>query len=558
VEDPEIFDATHELVLRLVRDGAVDGLRIDHPDGLADPKGYLDRLAEASDGRWTVVEKILEPGEDLPESWRTAGTTGYDALAEVDGVLIDPAGEAALTALDTELAGKAVDYEQLVHDCKREVTDGMLGSEVARLVRVIGELPGIDVAQQREALAELLATFPVYRSYLPDGREHLDATVAAVRERRPDLAAAVDALHPVLSQAGTEAATRFEQTSGPVMAKGVEDSAYYRWARFVALNEVGGNPARFGSTVEEFHAAQQRRTARYPESMTTLSTHDTKRSEDVRARLAVLAELPGEWTQLVRTLLGRHPLADRSLAHLVWQNLVGAWPLSRERAHAYVEKAAREAGTSTTWTDPVQEFEEQLHALVDSAYDDPATAADIDAFVTRIAPLGWSNSLAQKLLQLTMPGVPDVYQGSELWDYSLVDPDNRRPVDYALRRKLLAELDRGRVPAVDESGAAKLLVVSRTLRARRDNPGWFAGYEPVEVTGSAAGHLVAFDRGGVVAVATRLPAGLATDGWGDTALQLPNGAWRDLFTGDRVVSDVAGVAADVLLSRLPVALLVRD
>jgi (1->4)-alpha-D-glucan 1-alpha-D-glucosylmutase len=558
VEDPEIFDATHELVLRLVRDGAVDGLRIDHPDGLADPKGYLDRLAEASDGRWTVVEKILEPGEDLPESWRTAGTTGYDALAEVDGVLIDPAGEAALTALDTELAGKAVDYEQLVHDCKREVTDGMLGSEVARLVRVIGELPGIDVAQQREALAELLATFPVYRSYLPDGREHLDATVAAVRERRPDLAAAVDALHPVLSQAGTEAATRFEQTSGPVMAKGVEDSAYYRWARFVALNEVGGNPARFGSTVEEFHAAQQRRAVRYPESMTTLSTHDTKRSEDVRARLAVLAELPGEWTQLVRTLLGRHPLADRSLAHLVWQNLVGAWPLSRERAHAYVEKAAREAGTSTTWTDPVQEFEEQLHALVDSAYDDPATAADIDAFVTRIAPLGWSNSLAQKLLQLTMPGVPDVYQGSELWDYSLVDPDNRRPVDYALRRKLLAELDRGRVPAVDESGAAKLLVVSRTLRARRDNPGWFAGYEPVEVTGSAAGHLVAFDRGGVVAVATRLPAGLATDGWGDTALQLPNGAWRDLFTGDRVVSDVAGVAADVLLSRLPVALLVRD
>jgi (1->4)-alpha-D-glucan 1-alpha-D-glucosylmutase len=536
----------------------VDGLRIDHPDGLADPRAYLDRLAEASGGCWTVVEKILEPGEDLPESWKTAGTTGYDALAEVDEVLVDPAGEAALTALDTELAGKPVDYERLVHDCKREVTDGMLGSEVARLVRVIGTLPGIDPAQQTEALAELLATFPVYRSYLPDGREHLDATVVAVRERRPDLAAAVDALHPVLSQAGTEAATRFEQTSGPVMAKGVEDSAYYRWARFVALNEVGGDPARFGSTVEEFHAAQQHRAARYPESMTTLSTHDTKRSEDVRARLAVLAELPSEWSRLVRTLLGRHPLADRSLAHLVWQNLVGAWPLSRDRAHAYVEKAAREAGTSTTWTNPVQEFEGQLHALVDAAYDDPSTAADIDAFVTRIAPLGWSNSLAQKLLQLTMPGVPDVYQGTELWDHSLVDPDNRRPVDYALRRRLLADLDEGQVPAVDDSGAAKLLVVSRTLRARRDNPEWFAGYQPVEVTGSGAKHLVALDRGGVVAVATRLPAGLAADGWGDTALQLPNGAWRDLFTGHRVVSDVAGVAADALLTRLPVALLVRD
>ncbi|HEV7186557.1 MAG TPA: malto-oligosyltrehalose synthase [Blastococcus sp.] len=558
VEDPAIFDATHELVLQLVRDGAVDGLRIDHPDGLADPKGYLDRLAEASGGRWTVVEKILEPGEDLPESWRTAGTTGYDALAEVDEVLIDPAGEPALTALDTELAGRAVDYAELVHDCKREVTDGMLGSEVARLVRVIGELPGVDTAQQTEALAELLATFRVYRSYLPDGREHLDATVAAVRERRPDLRAAVDALHPVLAQAGTEAATRFEQTSGPVMAKGVEDSAYYRWSRFVALNEVGGDPARFGSSVEEFHAAQQRRAERYPDSMTTLSTHDTKRSEDVRARLAVLAELPSEWASLVRYLLSRHPLADRPLAHLVWQNLVGAWPLSRERAHAYVEKAAREAGTSTTWTDPDEEFEAQLHALVDAAYDDEATAGRIHKFVERIRAFGWSNSLAQKLLQLTMPGVPDVYQGTELWDYSLVDPDNRRPVDYARRRELLAALDDGTVPEVDESGAAKLLVVSRVLRARRDHPEWFAGYEPVAVTGSAAGHLVAFDRGGVVVVATRLPAGLAADGWGDTALQLPNGAWQDLLTGERVVSDVAGIAADRLLARLPVALLVRD
>jgi (1->4)-alpha-D-glucan 1-alpha-D-glucosylmutase len=545
-------------VLELVRDGAVDGLRIDHPDGLADPKGYLDRLAEASDGRWTVVEKILEPGEDLPESWRTAGTTGYDALAEVDEVLIDPAGEAALTALDTELAGRPVDYAELVHDCKREVTDGMLGSEVARLVRVIGELPGLEPAQQTEALAELLATFGVYRSYLPDGREHLDATVAAVRERRPDLVPALDALHPVLAQAGTEAATRFEQTSGPVMAKGVEDSAYYRWSRFVALNEVGGDPDRFGSGVAEFHAAQQRRAERYPASMTTLSTHDTKRSEDVRARLAVLAEIPSEWTRLVRWLMARHPLADRPLAHLVWQNLVGAWPLSRERAHAYVEKAAREAGTSTTWTEPDEEFEAQLHALVDAAFDDPATHAEIQETVDRIAPLGWSNSLSQKLLQLTMPGVPDVYQGTELWDFSLVDPDNRRPVDYASRRALLTALDGGEVPAVDESGAAKLLVVSRVLRARRDNPEWFAGYEPVAVTGSAADHVVAFDRGGVVAVATRLPAGLARDGWGDTALQLPNGAWRDLLTGERVVSDVAGVAVDRLLARLPVALLVRD
>ncbi len=561
VEDPAVFDATHDLVLQLVRDGSVDGLRIDHPDGLADPKGYLARLAEASENRWTVVEKILEPGEELPEGWATAGTTGYDALTEVDRVLVDPAGEPALTALDTELAGRAVDYAELVRLCKREVTDGMLGSEVARLVRVIGPLPGVDVAQQTEALAELLATFAVYRSYLPDGREHLDAAVGAVRTRRPDLVHAVDAVHSVLS-AGSEAATRFEQTSGPVMAKGVEDSAYYRWSRFVALNEVGGDPAHLGGTVEDFHAAQLHRLAVKPQAMTTLSTHDTKRSEDVRARLAVLAELPSEWSQLVRGWLARHPLADRSLAHLVWQNLIGAWPLSRERAHAYVEKAAREAGTSTTWTDPSQEFEEQLHAVVDAAFDDPATTAEIEAFVARIAPLGWSNSLAQKLLQLTMPGVPDVYQGTELYDFSLVDPDNRRPVDYALRRRLLADLDGGTVPDVDGTGAAKLLVTSRVLRSRRDSPELFTGYAPIEVTGSAADSVIAFDRGsadsdGVVVVATRLPARLAESGWGDTALQLPNGAWRDLLTGERFVSDVAGIAADVLLTRLPVALLVR-
>ncbi|MPQ96802.1 malto-oligosyltrehalose synthase [Modestobacter sp. I12A-02628] len=557
-EDPAVFEATHALPMELVRTGAVDGLRIDHPDGLADPGGYLDRLAAASGGRWTVVEKILEPGEALPESWATAGTTGYDAMAEVDGVLVDPAGEPALTALDTEITGAPVDYAQLVHDCKREVTDGILGSEVARLHRLVGELPGVPAEQVREALAELLASFPVYRSYLPAGREHLDATVAAVRERRPDLTEAVNGLHPLLSTAGSELATRFEQTSGPVMAKGVEDSAYYRWARFVALNEVGGDPAHLGRTVEEFHAAQQHRAASLPASMTALSTHDTKRSEDTRARLAVLAELPTEWAGLVRQLLERHPLADRPLAHQVWQNLVGAWPISRERAHAYAEKAAREAGTSTTWTASDAAFEEQLHALVDAAFDDEVTRGAVEELVARITPEGRSNSLSQKLLQLTIAGVPDVYQGSELWDHSLVDPDNRRPVDYDLRRALLARLDGGEVPGVDDTGAAKLLVVSRALRLRRDAPELFTGYTPVAASGPAADHVVAFDRGGAMTVATRLPVGLAAaGGWRDTAVALPTGSWHDVLTGARVVSDAHGAPVAELLARLPVALLTR-
>ncbi|SCX57212.1 maltooligosyl trehalose synthase [Klenkia marina] len=559
VEDERVFDATHALVRELLQAGYVDGLRIDHPDGLADPRGYLDRLAELSDHRWTVVEKILEPGEDLPESWATAGTTGYDALAEVDGVLVDPAGEAAFTALDAEVAGHPVDYAELVHTAKREVTDGILGSEVSRLARLVGDLPGVPDGEVREALADLLATFDVYRTYLPDGRAHLDATVAAVRGRRPDLTPAVDGLHPLLSTPGTELATRFEQTSGPVMAKGVEDSAYYRWSRFVMLNEVGGDPTRFGTSVADFHAAQQARATHRSASMTTLSTHDTKRSEDVRARLAVLAELPEEWTTLVRGWLARHPLSDRPVAHQVWQNLVGAWPISRERAQAYAEKAAREAGTSTTYTAVDEEFEASLRSMVDAAFDDPTTQAEIEAFVERIALSGRSNSLAQKLLQLTVAGVPDVYQGSELWDLSLVDPDNRRPVDYAERRRLLADLDAGTLPAVDATGAAKLLVVSRVLRHRRDAAEAFAGYAPVEATGAAADHVVAFDRGGVVAVATRLPVRLAAaGGWRDTALPLPAGGWRDLLTGTRVVSDVGGAAVAELLQHLPVALLVRD
>ena len=428
-------------------------------------------------------------------------------------VLVDPAGEAALTALDTELAGRPVDYAELVHDCKREVTDGMLGSEVARLVRVIGELPGIDAgAADRGAGRAAGRPSRSTAATCPTAASTSTPTVAAVRDRRPDLVPAVDALHPVAGPgraprrppgSSRPAARSWPRASRTAPTTGGRGSS--RSTRSAATRPASA--ARSRSSTPRSSAGAER----YPESMTTLSTHDTKRSEDVRARLAVLAELPDRvGARWCAAGWRRHPLADRPLAHLVWQNLVGAWPLSRERAHAYVEKAAREAGTSTTWTDPDEEFEGQLHALVDAAFDDPATTAEIDAFVARIAPFGWSNSLAQKLLQLTMPGVPDVYQGTELWDFSLVDPDNRRPVDYALRRTLLAALDGGEVPAVDETGAAKLLVVSRALRARRDHPG------VVRRVRAGRGHrLGGRPRGGLrprrasSPVATRLPVGLA-------------------------------------------------
>nr|MBA3524794.1 malto-oligosyltrehalose synthase [Geodermatophilaceae bacterium] len=295
VELPEVFDTTHALILKWVRDGSVQGLRIDHPDGLADPGGYLQRLAQAAPGVWIVVEKILQPGESLPPSWPVAGTTGYDALNEVLGVFLDPRGEGPLTDLDTELAGGQVDFPAMEHQLKRGVADGILNSEVRRLARLVPDLP-----QAPDALAELLASFPVYRSYVPFGAEHLQRAHDAAAAHRPDLAATLTAMHGRLSDPTGELAIRFQQTSGMVMAKGVEDTAFYQWARMVALNEVGGDPTRFGVSVGQFHALCGARLAEAPLGMTTLSTHDTKRSEDVRARLAVLAEIPEAWAGVVR------------------------------------------------------------------------------------------------------------------------------------------------------------------------------------------------------------------------------------------------------------------
>jgi (1->4)-alpha-D-glucan 1-alpha-D-glucosylmutase len=539
VEDPAVFEATHREVLRWVAAGEVQGLRVDHPDGLADPLGYLRRLRVAAPDAWLLVEKVLEPGETLPASWPVDGTTGYDALAEATGVLIDPSGEAAFDDLYRELTGDHRSFDDHVDAGKRLVATTVLHAEVLRLARLAGD----DGAEA--ALTELLVAFPVYRSYLPDGRPYLDEAFARARARRPDLDAVFDSLVPRLSDPGDELCARLQQTSGAVMAKGVEDTAYYRYTRLIALNEVGGNPARFGLSVDEFHTAQARRSKR---SMTTLSTHDTKRGEDVRARLAVLAEVPGEWGVLVRRLMRAAPVPNPAFGYLLWQTFAGAGFIAQDRMHAYAEKAMREAADGTGWRDPDAAFEQAVHAAVDAGYE----SAELRAFVEDITSPGWSNSLTHKLVQLTMPGVPDVYQGSELWDDSLVDPDNRRPVDFAARRTRLASLSTP--PPVDASGAAKLWVITRTLRARREHPELFRGYTPLHATGAAASHVIAFDRGGAISVATRLPVRLARDGgWRDTTLRL-GAPHREAFTGAAYAGDPPLAE---LLGVLPVALLLR-
>ncbi|MEU9743252.1 malto-oligosyltrehalose synthase [Micromonospora chersina] len=550
VEDPGVFRATHAEILRWAAAGDLDGIRVDHPDGLRDPAGYLARLRAAAPGAWLVVEKILEYGEELPD-WPVDGITGYDALAAAGGLFVDPDAEADFTALDGRLTGRHTSWEDLTHDTKLAAATRLLAAELSRLAALVPELPA---EQVRPALAELAACFPVYRGYPPEGARHLAAARAEAGRRRPDLTAVLDAVTARLRDPDHELAARFPQLSGAVMAKGVEDTAYYRWSRFVALNEVGGSPAHFGVPPAEFHRFAAARQVRWPASMTTLSTHDTKRGEDVRARLAVLSELPGRWAERVADWMSRAPLADPALAHLLWQTAVGAWPIERERLHGYAEKAAREASASTSWADPDPAFEHELHALVDRMYDDPELHAQLTAFAAEITPAGWSNSLGQKLVQLAMPGVPDTYQGTELWENSLVDPDNRRPVDFAVRRDLLARLDAGWRPAVAADGAAKLLVVSRTLRLRRDRPDLFTGYRPVPAHGPAGAHAVAFDRGGVIAVATRLPLRLArAGGWGDTTLAISGNSVTDVFTS-RVYSGSELLMQD-LLSTYPVALL---
>jgi (1->4)-alpha-D-glucan 1-alpha-D-glucosylmutase len=390
------------------------------------------------------------------------------------------------TALDTELTGVETSWPQLVHDCKLDVATGMLGSELRRLAALAP-----DVSGAADALAEVLACFPVYRSYLPDGIEHLDEALAAAQHRRPDLATALAALSARLRDPRDELAVRFQQTSGAVMAKGVEDTAYYRWTRFIALNEVGGDPARFGLDLDAFHAAMAHREQIAPHGMTTLATHDTKRSADVRARLAVLSELPEWWAGAVREFTrlaaaAGATVSDPALGHLLWQTVVGGWPLPRNRLHAYLGKAMKEARTRTSWTDPDEAFETAMHALADAVLDDRDLRAAVDAVAARTIAPGRLNSLSAVLLQLAMPGMPDTYQGGELWDLSLVDPDNRRPVDFTRRADLLAQIDNGWLPGIDASGAAKLLVVSRVLRARRDRPERFTGYLPLRAAGPAA------------------------------------------------------------------------
>ncbi|MGO9381945.1 MAG: malto-oligosyltrehalose synthase [Mycobacterium sp.] len=552
-EDRAVFDANHAEVTRWFSEGLVDGVRIDHPDGLSDPCGYLARLRElVGPDAWIVIEKILAVDEALEPTLPVAGSTGYDALREVGGVFVDPSGEPALTAL-VDSAG--MDYHampKLLAELKTRAATETLASELARLRRAIAATAGADHPLLPEAVAALLTHIEVYRCDYPGLAAMMSTALAETQAAAPHLGPALQVIAAALARGG-EPATRLQQLCGAVTAKAVEDCLFYRDARLVSLNEVGGEPHRFGVGLAEFHHSAATRARVWPRTMTTLTTHDTKRGEDVRARIGVLTQVPSLWTEFVARWEVQAPSPDAATGRFLWQNIFGVWPVSgevtdelRNRLHGYAEKAIREAARHTSWNDPDAGFEGAVHGWLDGVLDGPV-AGQLTELVAQLNPHAASDALGQKLLALTVPGIPDIYQGTELWDDSLVDPDNRRPVDYAARRAALKELHH-----------PKIRVVTTALRLRRLHPDSFlrGEYLPVLAGGQASDHVVAFRRGDDILVAvTRWTVRLAGTGWGNTVVPLPDGTWTDTLNGAMASGPTS---AAQLFSDLPVVLLERE
>lgn len=631
-ELPEVFDATHDLVLRLYATGVIDGFRIDHVDGLADPRGYCRKLhrrmqalrPEREPLIW--VEKILAPFEALHTDWMVQGTTGYDFMDEAAGVLHDPAGEAPLTALWTEAAGRTGSFEEEAREARRQILRDNLASELNATAAVFKRVANRDLVTRdftltalRRALTEVLVHVPVYRLYItPGGRSAEDRRILAwalagarrtVRATERPLLELLDAwlggeaprsLPPSLRQERLAAAVRFQQLSAPVAAKSVEDTAFYRYGRLLSRNEVGADPARFAVTPAAFHAAAKARARNFPHALLATATHDHKRGEDVRARLAVLSEIPEEWAAALRRWTRLNAALKREVdgarapdaadEAMLYQTLVGAWPLGlspadeegvaafQARVAAWQEKAVREAKRRSEWAVPNEAYEAACRDFLAGvlAPDRPSQLrGEIAAMAARIAPAGAVNGLAQLLLRCAAPGVPDLYQGCEFWDLSLVDPDNRRPVDWAARREALAAAAAPQeLLAQWQDGRVKQTVLARALALRAARPSVFAegDYLPLAAEGPAAAHVLAFARRWrgetVVAVATRLPAArlgaralplVPPEEWGGTGLVLPRngqgGTWRDALTGVWLDAGPGPVRLDEILARLPVALL---
>jgi (1->4)-alpha-D-glucan 1-alpha-D-glucosylmutase len=584
VEDETVFNDVHALLKQWLKKNWLDGLRVDHPDGLRDPMTYLERLRALAPNLWIVVEKILQSDEEVPEDWPVEGTVGYEFLNQLNGLFIDSRNEKAVLDFYFDFTGEPADSGKMVREKKRLVLETLFTTEESRLTDLLVQIASQRPAHQKlsrehlqEALIEYTACFPVYRTYVRPQEKFLgendvvyieDATAIA-KKSRPDLSPELfDFFNGLLrlhfhGELENEFVARFQQLSGPAMAKGVEDTTFYCLNYFLSLNEVGGNPGKFGVNEDEFHEFCLKQARQNTHSMLGSSTHDSKRSEDVRARLNVLSEIPVEWSEAVlrwSKMNERHRknhFLDRNIEYFLYQTLAGAWPISLERLQAYAGKASCEAKQHTDWNHRDKQYDDALKDFVAAILGDKEFTCDLDKFVGSLVEAAQINSLAQTLIKLTAPGVPDIYQGNELWDFSLVDPDNRRPVDFAERKRLLSEakeLSAEEAWKCRDEGLPKLWLIQKTLAYRAQHDKVFNGdYEPMFPRGESTEHVVAFIRGGsaitVVPRFTRRRAGEMP------VLHLPQGTWRNEYTGESFSGEAT---TSDLLKKFPVALLVRE
>jgi (1->4)-alpha-D-glucan 1-alpha-D-glucosylmutase len=589
MEDPQVFADTHALIFKWLREGVLDGIRIDHPDGLRDPRQYFDRLRQNASDVWIIGEKILEPGERFRSEWPIDGTTGYDYLNQVTGLFIDSGNEQEFTEIYGAFTQEPTNYPAICRDKKHQVLRELLGSDVNWLTNLLLEI--CESHRERRdytrddairAIREIIAVFPVYRTYVVPERDeiadddirYINESIETAKANRPDLD--IDLLEfirdilllRVRGPLEAEFVMRFQQFTGPAMAKGVEDTVFYSFNRLVSLNEVGGDPGRFGVAPDEFHQFCRHTQQSHPKSMLSSSTHDTKRSEDVRARLNLLSEMPAAWKQAVERwskINSKYKVdtcPDRNTEYLLYQTMVGAWPISIDRIQAYMEKACREAKQQTSWLNPNEAFESANREFISSLYEDREFLKDFEDFVKPLVVPGRINSLSQLLLKLTSPGVPDLYQGSELWALDLVDPDNRQPVDYDVRRGLLAELPGLTVKHVWEridEGLPKLWTIYHGLRTRRQYPAAFgenSAYTPLYATGQKSRHLLAYLRGKTVAALVPCLVWQLGGNWCDTQVEIPAGNWRNILTEKKFNGGILELGR--VFAEFPIALLVKQ
>ena len=590
VERAHVFDATHRRILEWLGNGVLDGVRVDHPDGLRDPLQYFTRLRHRSPDAWIIGEKILEQGEFLRESWPIEGTTGYDFLHACNSLLTFPDGLRELGRIYQEFTRETLSFDQIAHEKKIGVEREALGSDINRLASLFLEIcennrdrRDFTRAEIRRAVREVAACLKVYRTYVVPGRNEISdadhseilSAIERAKVHRSDLdSGLMDFIGDVLGlrtrgPLEAEFVYRFQQFTSSVMAKGVEDTAFYYYNRLIGLNEVGGAPDRDGLSVAEFHNYCRKMQASHPFTMATLSTHDTKRSDDVRARLAVLTETAGQWKTFLKRWSRQnaffktngHP--DRNTEYFLYQTMIGAWPIEANRLGGYMLKAAREAKQQTNWTQPNREFEDALQLFIDRLYASSDFLNSMEELVKRFDGPGRINSLAQTLMKCTAPGVPDTYQGSELWDLHLVDPDNRAPVDYSIRMSMLAEV-KARVAAEEilkdmDRGMPKLWVLHRALQLRQEKTEWFqaqADYVPLAIEGNKTDYAIGYVRAG--SVATIVPRwNLKLGGnWSGTTVELPAERWTNVLTSEVVKG--GRVRLQSLFERFPVALLVKE